>query len=156
MGRIKETVMFKIDKTKPHAKMPKANRKGDVGYDIVAAEDVTIPPGEIRKVPTGVYLANMPLTLQGASAFIKIEGRSGMALDGVFPVGGIIDPTYRGEIMGVLFNSSKEPYEIKAGDRIAQMLLYSVYTADDVKFVETNKISETNRGDKGFGSSGKR
>lgn len=151
----RDYIFFKLDPEKPMAQLPRAQRKGDVGFDIHSAVDDVIEPGKTKLVSTGVILASMPSEIQGAPLFMKIEGRSGLALKGIFPVGGIIDPTYRGEIGVILHNSSEEEYTIEAGDRIAQLILYSIYTGHDVIFAESSTVSKTNRGDKGYGSSGK-
>jgi dUTPase len=91
--------------------------------------------------------------------FFKIEGRSGLASKGLFPVGGIIDPSYRGEIQVALFNSSDEVdyFKICKGDRIAQLVCYLTLANSnylDMNFTEVDNLDETTRGDKGFGSSG--
>lgn len=155
MPRIKEHVFFKLDPKKPNAKLPQVSRKGDVGFDLRSAVEEVVAPGETKLVSTGVILANMPKEIQGIPAFMKVEGRSGMAMKGVFPVGGIIDPTYRGEIGVILHNSSKDEYKIESGDRVAQLVLYSIFTSDDVSFAESNTVKKTNRGNRGYGSSGK-
>lgn len=156
MAKIRSKILFKVDLINyPNAQIPKVSRKGDVGYDIFSAVNDRIAPGETKIIKTGVFLASMPATIEHESVFLKIEGRSGMASKGIFPVGGIIDPNYRGEIGVILHNSSKEDYVIESGDRIAQLLIYSIFTERDVIFVETNNITKTNRSSNGFGSSGK-
>lgn len=150
---IPQKISFKL--THPNAKLPQEKREGDVGFDVQAAERTVIKAGTTSLVKTGLQLAYMPNKINGFSVFLKVEGRSGMALKGIFPVGGIIDPTYRGEIGIILHNSSNANYEIAAGDRVAQLLIYSVNTAPFIKMEQTEEVAETNRGDAGFGSSGK-
>ena len=80
-----------------------------------------------------------------------------MASRGVFPVGGIIDTSYRGEILVCLYNGTDKPYEIEAGDRIAQMVFYPVLALKEyheVLWVEVKEQSDSARGSKGFGSTG--
>jgi len=86
---------------------------------------------------------------------MKVEGRSGLSVKGVFPVGGIIDPTYRGEIGIVLANVSGKDYKIAQGDRIAQLVVYVVNTSFSLNMVEVDAITPNyERGEQGFGSSG--
>lgn len=141
--------------TMPGAKLPEAKRPGDVGFDVSSAEKKSIRAGETVLVRTGLQLASMSPHCGDYNVFLKVEGRSGMALKGIFPVGGIIDPTYRGEIGIVLCNSSTKLYEIAEGDRIAQLVVYSVVVSPEVKMSETTEVEETVRNESGFGSSGK-
>lgn len=149
---------IKFKKMTDTAKIPSATREGDIGFDLCCDEDFTLGPGQTRKVSTNIQLADMPrVDLDGNSIFLKIEGRSGLSLLGVFPTGGIIDPTYRGEI-GVVLNKMFHPTallsEFKKGDRIAQLVVYKVATAGEVVMEESGDVTETNRGAAGFGSSG--
>ena len=139
--------------------------EGDVGFDLHAIEKLGIPPHETAVVRTGWALAEEPV-ISGSCihgnlrTLLKIEGRSGLAMRGVWPVGGIVDPSYRGEIKVVLFNSSGTTHYISPSDRIAQLVWYPVMTGwskfgRTVKFTEAQQTGETTRGDKGFGSSGR-
>lgn len=139
----------------PGAKLPEAKRPGDVGFDVHSAEKTTIKAGQTVLVRTGLQLASMSPRCGDNNVFLKVEGRSGMALQGVFPVGGIIDPTYRGEIGIVLTNTSNKLYEIAQGDRIAQLVVYVVAVSPGVSMQETETVEETVRSSDGFGSSGK-
>ncbi len=141
--------------TMPGAKLPEAKRPGDVGFDVYSAEKKTIRAGETVLVKTGLQLASMSKWCGDYNIFLKVEGRSGMALQGVFPVGGIIDPTYRGEIGIVLCNSSAKTYEIEQGDRIAQLVVYTIIVSPEVVMSETSEVESTVRNEAGFGSSGK-
>jgi len=144
------------------AKIPAAIRDGDIGFDIFCDEKFSIDPGHTKKVSTGIRLANMPTMDHDRNRiFLKVEGRSGLAAKGVFPIGGIIDPTYRGEIVVVLNYSGnvfpatgKSTIHFEKGDRIAQLVIYKVLTAGEIIMQETNKVTETNRGSSGFGSTG--
>lgn len=137
------------------AKLPAAGRPGDIGFDVCSDQEITLEPGNTYKISTGVQLANM-LTegRDGHSRFIKVEGRSGLASKGIFPVGGIVDPTYRGEVFIALTNNSPESYKVSKGDKIAQFVIYKVLDSREVKMVEGHKVTETVRGENGFGSSG--
>lgn len=136
------------------ATLPKAIRPGDIGFDVCSDENVEIFSGQTRKVSTGLQLADMPTQVNGSSIFIKVEGRSGLASRGIFPIGGIVDPSYRGEIGIVLLNTNEESFKIKKGDRIAQFVVYNVQSAAEITFSASEEITETVRGAAGFGSSG--
>jgi dUTP pyrophosphatase len=75
-----------------------------------------------------------------------------MGFKGIHRFAGLIDSDYRGEFKIVLFNSTKNKFKISKGDRICQVVVQDYYTPE---FIETDELNETNRGDKGFGSSGK-
>lgn len=142
--------------THPNARVPCQSRSGDVGFDLYPVEDVTLEKRSVTKVHTGVYLADEPPRIESRTTFLKIEGRSGLALKGVFPVGGIVDPTYRGELVVLLHNSASDDYVIEKGKACAQLVLYSVLTSDDgVVFVSTDESKSSVRGESGFGSSDK-
>jgi dUTPase len=158
---------------------------GNVGFDIRAIEAVSIPHNGVAKINTGICLAdNTPeinvdcqerdveecgdpnesgeyptRTSQFVfTSYFKIEGRSGLAAAGIWPVGGIIDPNYRGPITVILHNSTTQDYQINVGDRIAQLVLYPVvansyYENIDFEWVEEQTFS--NRNQKGFGASGR-
>ncbi len=149
----KETVV-KFKKMSPTATIPRAQNPGDIGFDICADEDASIIPGTTKKISTNLQLADFDAE---AGMFIKIEGRSGMASKGIFPVGGIVDPSYRGEIAVVLTYNQRfgDNYEIRRGDRIAQLVFYKVGTGSTMSLEETNEVTQTNRNDAGFGSSGR-
>ncbi|HDH91412.1 MAG TPA: dUTP diphosphatase [Candidatus Aenigmarchaeota archaeon] len=116
-----------------------------VGYDVFSAEDCVLKAGETKAIRTNLFL-EIPKGI-----FAKVEGRSGLALKGIFPIGGIIDPDYRGEVKVILRNSSKKDFVIKKGDKIAQLVFYP-YVLPEIEEVE--ELSETKRGTQGFGSSG--
>src|SRR5947209_2425562 len=88
---------------------------GDIAADLYSIEDVTVPPNQIKDVSTGIAL-ELP-----AEFGALIEDRSGLASKGITTVGGVIDTGYRGEIRVLIGNLSSEPYQIRAGVRIAQL-----------------------------------
>jgi dUTP pyrophosphatase len=146
----------------PRAVLPSQD-DGDVGFDVTCVETVSIPPGKTTRVPTGLQLAETmePMVVDNrivSRPFVKVEGRSGMAAKGVFPVGGIIDPGYRGEIEVVLFNSTDKEVTYEAGARVAQFVVYHALAKTvpyhRVAFIETNEVQASDRGSKGLGSSG--
>ncbi|WP_430592882.1 dUTP diphosphatase [Humidisolicoccus flavus] len=121
---------------------------GDAGADLRSNETVLMSPGARVLVGTGVSIA-LP---EGHVGFVV--PRSGLAAKhGITIVNapGTIDSGYRGEIKVILLNTSQEPYEIAEGDRIAQLVVQRV---ERVEFVSVDTLNETERGARGFGSSG--
>jgi len=120
----------------------------DAGMDLHAVEDVTLDPRAPRLVPTGLSIEVPP----GYEA--QLRPRSGLALKHAITLPNspaTIDPGYRGEVKVILLNLGKEPYTVHKGDRIAQMVI-ARYEA--VEF-EESALSDSNRGEGGFGSSGR-
>ena len=140
-------MILKVKKLNPDAKTPAYAHPGDAGLDLFSIEDVVIKPGERYAVATGLALELEP-------GFVSlIWDRSGVALkNGMKTMGGVIEHTYRGEYKIIMFNTSHEDYQIKKGDRIAQLLVQPVITAE---VVEVDNLSETARGEGAFGSTGK-
>ena len=125
-------------------------KPGDAGADLRSTASVSIAAGERSLVPTGVSIA-LPAGYVGL-----VHPRSGLAAKHgitVLNTPGTIDAGYRGEIMVILYNSSNTDFEVAVGDRIAQLLIQTVETA---KFVAVEKLPETERGETGFGSSGRK
>lgn len=147
--------MFKLLSEK--AKLPTKAHETDVGYDLYALEDCNLAEGTVTKVRTGIAYGGFdPLseasTTSAMAIFPKIEGRSGLAAKGIHPVGGIVDPGYRGELVVMLRNTRSDlDYFIKAGDRIAQMVFYMTAQPE----ICIGELKQTDRGDSGFGSTGK-
>jgi dUTP pyrophosphatase len=136
---------------RPGAAPPERSRAGDAGYDLRAVEPFALAPGERAAVPTGVAIA-LPPGIAGL-----VVPRSGLAArHGLSVVNGpgLIDPNYRGEIRVVLVNLGEEPYAGEAGDRIAQLLLVP-YLTPEIVAVEELPAAADDRGELGFGSSGR-
>ena len=90
-----------------------------------------------------------------SSHFIKIEGRSGLALKRIVPSGGVVDLSYRNEIKVILNNNSNTTFKVSVGDRIAQMIVYQVAAnSAEISLSTTDSLTETSRGQAGFGSTG--
>jgi dUTP pyrophosphatase len=135
----------------PDLPAPAYARSGDAGADLVARVDVTLAANGGRAVvPTGVALAIPP----GYAGFV--QPRSGLALrHGVTCLNtpGLIDSGYRDELAVLLVNTDPEaPYEVHRGDRIAQLVIQRVETAD---FMDVDELGESERGLGGFGSTGR-
>lgn len=142
-------VKVEYKRLNPLAVLPTKALETDAGYDIYSIENITIHPGSRVNVHAGLAISVPP------GWYITIEGRSGMYMRGIYPVQAIIDASYTGEMRVVLMNSSTTPYEVKIGDRIAQMIIHK--SESMFNFVEVNEFSEqySLRGPKGFGSSGR-
>ena len=142
-----------IDFVKTHEKavLPKYNHAdaytGDSGLDVTAVEEVIIPYGGSAVVPVGLKLAFIT-----PGFWFRVEGRSGLGFKhSITPHFGIIDNPYRGDMGIKLYNFNKTDYTVKAGDKIAQLIVYPLIQAN-VNWA--NQVVETTRGEKGFGSSG--
>jgi dUTP pyrophosphatase len=121
---------------------------GAAGLDVVAAEDLTLAPGQRHAVATGFSIA-IP-----AGYEVQVRPRSGLALKhGITCLNtpGTIDEDYRGEVKVILANLGTEPFEVRRGERIAQLVPAPVLKA---QFREVAELSETGRGAGGFGSTG--
>jgi len=128
--------------------IPKYQTQGSAGCDLKSTEDKVIYPGERALIGTGLRL-EIPF---GIAA--QVCPRSGLAVKygiTVLNAPGIIDNDYRGEIKVVLHNTGKEEFIIKKGDRIAQLLFFPIIQAI---FQSAAEVSETQRGEGGFGSTG--
>jgi dUTP pyrophosphatase len=129
--------------------LPNYATHGAAGLDVVAAEDVTLAPGGRHAVATGFAIAIPP------GYEVQVRPRSGLALKhGVTCLNtpGTIDEDYRGEVKVILANLGAEPFAVKRGERIAQLVPAPVLKA---AFVETADLDETGRGEGGFGSTGR-
>ena len=136
---------IEIKRLSTEATLPTRAYPDDAGLDIYGLEDAILNPSEGKVVGTGVALA-VPKGHVG-----MVCDRSSMAKKGVKTAGGIIDAGYRGELKIVLWNLSKDPIRVVRGERIAQLLVLPIQTPA-VK--EVSELSEADRGEKGFGSSG--
>lgn len=129
--------------------VPKYAQPGDAGADLRSTQAIVIQPGERATVPTGMAIA-LPAGYVGL-----VHSRSGLAAkNGIMVLNspGTIDAGYRGEIKVTLLNTDKsEPFEIKVGDRIAQLLVQKV---EQARFIQVEFLPDSNRGDGGFGSTG--
>jgi len=130
--------------------LPRYMTSGASGVDLFACleTEVTLAPGERRLIPTGISVA-IPEGFEG-----QVRPRSGLAIQagmGVVNGPGTIDADYRGEIGVVLINFGKEPFTIRVGDRIAQMVISRVFRA---VWEEVDNLPSTQRQEGGFGHTG--
>lgn len=138
---------LKFEKTHDLAKLPSKNHESDTGYDVYSVEDAVVPARGSKVVSVGLKFAYIP-----EGYWVKVESRSGLGFKhGISAHPGIIDSGYRGDAGIKLYNHTDTDYEVKAGDRIAQFVIYfNIHMP-----VEWGKVEESDRGEKGFGSSGK-
>ncbi|NBO99477.1 MAG: dUTP diphosphatase [Proteobacteria bacterium] len=128
--------------------IPAYQTQGSAACDLRSTDEVTLPPGSRVIIGTGIKL-EIP---RGFGAMVC--SRSGMAAKNgiqVLNAPGIIDTDYRGEVKVILHNAGKEEFIIKKGDRVAQLLFFPIFQAI---FQKATEVSETHRGEGGFGSTG--
>ena len=140
-------MIIKIKKLNPEAKLPIYAHPGDAGMDFFALAETEIKPGEVVRVKTGIAL-ELPVGYVGL-----IWDKSGLAANhGLKTMAGVLDAGYRGELQIVVTNLSKEIYSIKKHDKVAQMLIQRI---ESPELIEVDELSDTSRGEGGFGSTGK-
>ncbi|KAL7631221.1 UNVERIFIED_CONTAM: hypothetical protein RMT77_018478 [Armadillidium vulgare] len=148
-GEIKNITrpLLRFKKLSSSAMTPKKGSEKAAGYDLFSAEDVCIPK-------LGKALISTDLQIQLPSeCYGRIAPRSGLAWKNHIDVGaGVIDEDYRGTVKVVLFNHASRDYDVKKGDRIAQLICERIFYPE---LEEVEDLDETKRGDGGFGSTGK-
>ncbi|MCX6752683.1 MAG: dUTP diphosphatase [Candidatus Nomurabacteria bacterium] len=138
---------IKVKKLKENAKLPKYHHPGDVGMDLYSMETVTIKPGEHCRFWHGFAL-EFP---EGYAAIIM--DKSGISKAGLKSMGGVYDAGYRGEYNTQLVNLSDESYTFEEGDKVSQLVIVPIAI---VELEETDKLSESARGEGKFGSTGRK
>ena len=142
---------IKVKKLRAGAQLPTYGTEFSAGADLYACleEDIVIAPGETKKIPTGLAM-EIPVGCAGL-----IYARSGLACKrGLAPANkvGVVDSDYRGEIMVALHNHGLEVQTVAHGERVAQMIITPVITP---AYEVAEELSDTGRGQGGFGSTGK-
>ncbi len=140
---------LKIQKIHNEAIIPSYAHKGDAGLDLYSVENITINPSETALIKTGIKIQLPPQTEA------QVRPRSGLALKcgiTVLNTPGTIDEGYRGEVGVILINHGREPFIVEKGMKIAQMIVKPVWYVD---IEEVEELSDTERAEGGFGSSGK-
>lgn len=139
--------MIKVKKLHELAIIPKRNNPTDAGADLYSVQDLIIPSQSRAMVSTGISIEIPP------GFYGRIAPRSGLAIkNGIDVLAGVCDSSYRGEVKVVIINTDKEKdFEITYGDKIAQIIIEQHFNFD---FTESEELSESIRGDNGFGSSG--
>ena len=138
-------MLIKVKKLNPSALLPRYAHPGDAGLDLFSCEDYTLRAGERKMFSTGIAI-ELP---EGYVSLIW--DKSGVANSGIHTMAGVLEHTYRGEYKVILLNTSNTPYEIKKGQKIAQLLIQPIATAE---IQEVQELSETERGKGAFGSTG--
>lgn len=145
-------VELKVERLEHAKSLPVYATGGSAGMDLTFASDdeLVLEPGERTKLPTGIKL-EIPLGYEG-----QIRPRSGLAYKAGISLTncvGTVDSDYRGEVQVLIINHGKEPYTFKPGERIAQLLIAPTL---QVELVEVESVDSTERGEGGFGSTGKK
>ncbi len=139
---------LKIKKLHPDAIIPKYAKYGDAGMDLYSVEDCEVLSGATCKIKTGIAV-ELP---HGFASLIW--DKSGLATKySIKTIGGVLDSGYRGEYIVGIINLGKSTYKIEKGDKIAQLLIQKV-EHPTINIVE--ELSDSERGDNGFGSTGKK
>lgn len=131
-----------------NAVIPTRKTEGAAGYDLSSLYDVVLLSDERKCIQTGIAI-NLPEVRDGFGYYAQIKGRSSLELAGIDAKAGVIDADYRGEIFVLLKNDSGADFFIKAGDRIAQMIMLPFAALPSV---EIDELTTTYRGCGGFGS----
>jgi dUTP pyrophosphatase len=139
-----DTIEFK--RVQPEAKLPSRANPGDAGLDLHTIKDAVLEPNVPTRLATGIAAA-IPTGHVGL-----ICDRSSMGAKGIRTLGGVVDSGYRGEIQVILINLGKESYQVRHGDKIAQILILPVNLA---RPIEAAELGSTARAEAGFGSSGR-
>lgn len=142
------TIQVKVIKVNEMAKLPEYAHEGDAGMDLFSIEEVVIPPSETTLIHTGIKI-ELPRNTEA-----QIRPRSGLALKHsitVLNTPGTIDEGYRGEIGVILINHGKLPFKVEKNMKIAQMVVKPIIR---VSIFEVGELSESERAEGGFGSTG--
>ena len=141
-----KNIEIEIQLISSNGKIPSQKHVSDIGYDISASDNVTLKSNEVTLVSTGIAI-NLP---QQCAGFVL--PRSGLSTKHKITLinsPGLIDPGYTGELLVPLINHGDVDYEIKVGDRIAQLVLINT---NSVNFKVVDSLPETDRSSGGFGS----
>lgn len=137
--------LLQVKRIHPDGRLPTKAHSSDLGYDLYNREYITVPSYSVVRIKTGICI-KLP-NRYGAI----IRDRSSMALRGLFVVGGVIDNGYTGEVIILFYNSNMHMEVIKEGDKIAQLIPIETTSWE---IMEVEELEKTDRGSKGFGSSG--
>ncbi|MEK7556478.1 MAG: dUTP diphosphatase [Patescibacteria group bacterium] len=139
-------IQFKVKRLSSTATLPAKKDPVDAGIDIYTNETHTLKPGEVHAFGTGI-------TSEFPKGYVALLwDRSGLGSQGIHRLAGVIDSGYRGEWKVVLLNTTKKPFVIRAGDKIVQCI---VQKYEPVKITEAGRLKASQRGKRGFGSSGR-
>lgn len=145
MASKKPIIKFKL--LHKDAKLPFYAHDDDAAFDLFTTASETIKKGEIKIFPTGIA-SEIP-----KGWFVSFRGRGSMSMKGIDVFAGVVDAGYRGEWQVMLANAAGKKYRVEKGDKIAQGILQP---APQAKIVEVKKLAASKRGEKGFGSTGRK
>lgn len=136
---------MKVKKLSPLAKLPQRAHPTDSGADLFALERTVLPARAITKVHTGIAV-ELPKNTSGI-----IWGKSSVESKGIKAMAGLVDAPYRGELIVCMYNLNEQDFVFEAGQKVAQLVvLPTLYPA----FEEVSELTDTSRGEGGFGSTG--
>ena len=144
---IDSNTTFKVKFLDPFGETPTKADPGSAGYDLCSCEKVIVPPKTRILVRTGLSI-EIPKYY-----YLRIAPRSGLSCKGIDIGAGVVDSSYRGEVKVLVINNSENEYEIEVFDKIAQFIMERC-SSPKVE-VSYEELSKTQRGDGGFGSSGR-
>jgi dUTP pyrophosphatase len=145
---INSRVTFKVKLLTYDALSPYKSYKGSAGFDVFSVESATINPGSRALIKTGISI-EIP-----EYYYVRVAPRSGLSVQGIDVGAGVVDSSYRGEINVLLINNSQEPFIVEEGAKIAQLIMERC-ACPIIDIIEDEELSSTERGERGFGSSGK-
>ena len=137
---------LKVKKIHDSAKLPSYGHKGDAGLDLYSSIKCVLTRGDVKAIATGIQV-EIPSGYVGL-----VWDKSGISLNGVHRLAGVIDAGYRGEIKVVMANLGDSDFSVEMGMKIAQLLIQPIV---EVNVVNADDLEETSRGENGFGSTGK-
>jgi dUTP pyrophosphatase len=141
-----ETPFLKFVKISDKARVPTKGSPLAAGFDLYSASDITVAAHGKAIVPTDLKVAVPPGT------YGRVAPRSGLAAKNFIDIGaGVVDEDYRGPLSVVLFNHADSPFEVKQGDRVAQLICEKIVCP---RLMEVESLDDTARGESGFGSTG--
>jgi deoxyuridine 5'-triphosphate nucleotidohydrolase len=146
----KPMTFFKVAKAHPDAVIPVRGSSRAAGYDLSSCVDGVVPARSWMMFDTGIII-EIP---EDCDCYARVAPRSGLALKkGITTGAGVVDADYRNTIGVILFNNGDTDFEVKTGDRIAQLIFEKIYTPI-IEVVDVVELTDTERGLKGFGSTG--
>ena len=145
LPQLEKEIRIQIQKLDARARIPTKGSTLAAGHDLYSIEDILIPANSrvLAKISLAVAVPE--------GTYGRIATRSGLATKGIMVDAGVIDTDYRGEVKVLLVNHGKLDYEVKIGERIAQLVVERI---DDQDWMEVDGLDETERAEKGFGSTG--
>lgn len=137
---------LKVKRIHESAKLPSYGHIGDAGLDLYSSINCILARGEVKAIATGIQV-EIPAGYVGL-----IWDKSGISLEGVHRLAGVIDAGYRGEVKVVMANLGDKDFSVETGMKIAQLLIQPIV---EVNVMDVDELEESSRGKNGFGSTGK-